>query len=88
MPTVSDYLYVQRILQSRGVRHKLKVVRDRMAAAAVQLAASEDANVTITLSEGTRPKGRSYARISIPATDEFGDSKTKRLRLLGRVVGR
>lgn len=83
-----DYLYVQRVLQSMGVRHKVAGVRDRKAREVAAMAASEGVAVPIVLSEGTRPKGRPFARISIPASHEFGDSKTRRLRLLGRVVGR
>lgn len=82
----ANYVYVQKLLQSPGVRAKLRQVRDRKARAVHGLAAAEGARVTVTLSDGVRPKGRPYARISIPATDEFGDSKTRRLRLLGRVV--
>jgi hypothetical protein len=36
--------------------------------------------------DGTRPRGRPYSRVLIPASAEFGDSKTRRLRLLARVV--
>lgn len=81
-----NYRWVQDILQSPGVRRKLVQVRDRKARAATGIASAEGAQVRLTLSEGIRPKGRPYARISLPATDEFGDSKTRRLRLLGRVV--
>jgi hypothetical protein len=86
MPT-PNYLFVQRILQQRGVRRKLAEVADRKAAQARAIAVSEGANVVIQREDGTRPAGRPYSRISIPAVDEFGDSKTKRLRILGRVVG-
>lgn len=87
MPT-RNYRFVQEILQSPGVRRKVAQVRDRKATQAAALAAAEGADVTITLSQGTRARGRPYARISLPASTEFGDSKTRRLRLLGRVVGR
>jgi hypothetical protein len=50
-------------------------------------ARSERVDVVVQREDGTRPKGRPYARISIPAENEFGDSKTRRLRILGRVVG-
>lgn len=82
------YLFVQDVLQAPGVRRKLRQVRDRKAGQVRALAAEEGVDVPVLLSEGTRPKGRPYARIAIPAVHEFGDSKTKRLRLLGRVVGR
>jgi hypothetical protein len=81
-----NYVYVQRILQSETVRKRLRVVQSRMASQAGAYARQAGVNVPIQLSEGTRPGGRPYARIAIPATNEFGDSKTKRLRILGRVI--
>lgn len=87
MPT-RNYVYVQDILQGRGVRRKVSEVADRQAGQAAAIAAAEGAKVRIVRQDGTRPKGRPYSRISIPAVDEFGDNKTRRLRLLGRVVGR
>jgi hypothetical protein len=87
MPT-PNYVYVQDVLQSRKVRAKVREVADRMAGQAAAIAAAEGAKVSILRSDGTRPKGRPYSRISVPAVNEFGDSKTRRLRLLGRVVGR
>jgi hypothetical protein len=80
------YLYVQAILQQPGVRRKLKERADGMAVRAAAIAAAEGVQVRIVRQDGQRPKGRPYSRISVPASNEFGDSKTKRLRLLGRVV--
>lgn len=85
MPT-ARYVEVQRILQTETVRRQLRIVRDRKARQVAAYAAGEGVKVPIEVSEGTRPKGRPYARVSIPASHEFGDSKTKRLRLLGRVI--
>lgn len=85
MPTPT-YLYVQNILQSPGVRRKLSDVADRKAAQARSIIASERAKVTVQREDGTRPKGRPYSRISIPAVNEFGNSWTARMRILGRVV--
>jgi hypothetical protein len=87
MPT-ANYLFVQRVLQQPGVRRKLLEIAQRKAAQARLIAASEDptAHVPVEVSSGTRPKGRPYARISVPAANEYGDYKTKRLRLLARVV--
>jgi hypothetical protein len=80
------YRFIQEVAQLPGVRSKLDRVRDAKAAQAAALAAREGLQVPIQVSSGTRPKGRPYARIAIRAVDEFGDSKTKRSRLLGRVV--
>lgn len=76
------------IARSRAVRKKLDQVRDRLAVKAQALADAEDVDVPVERTSGTRPKGRPYSRLSIPAENEFGDSKTKRLRILGRVIGR
>jgi hypothetical protein len=87
MPS-TDYLFVQRVLQSPGVRRRLAEVAARKAGVAVVLAAQDNENVQVVTSAGTRPQGRPFARVSVPAVNEFGDSKTKRLRLLARVVNR
>lgn len=87
MAARSNYQFVQQILQSPGVRRKLAEVADRKAREAAAVAASERVTVTIRREDGIRPKGRPYSRISIPAVAEFGDSKTRRLRILGRVIG-
>lgn len=85
MPT-ANYLRVQRALQSPGVRRKLREVADRKLRAAQSIAASEGHTGPIWREDGTRPKGRPYSRIIVRASDEFGDSETKRRRLLGRVI--
>lgn len=85
MPTPT-YLYVQKVLQSPGVRRKLSQVADRKAAAAQSIITAEKAKVVVTRQDGTRPKGRPYSRISVPAANEFGTSWTARMRILGRVV--
>jgi hypothetical protein len=87
MAARSNYEFVQQILQSPGVRRKLAEVANRKAGQAAAVARSERVDVVVQREDGTRPKGRPYARISIPAENEFGDSKTRRLRILGRVVG-
>lgn len=81
-----SYEWYQRVQQLPVVRRKLREVADRKAGQASLLARAEGVVVPVQVDHGTRPKGRSYSRVSIPATHEFGDSKTKRLRILGRVV--
>lgn len=82
------YRQLQKLQQSRKVRAKLDQVADRLAARVEQLGAAEGANVTVTVerSRGTRPKGRSYARVAVPAHQEHGTESQPRLRLLGRAV--
>jgi hypothetical protein len=87
MAARSNYEFVQQILQSPGVRRKLAEVADRKARQAVAVAASERVAVPVLREDGTRPKGRPYSRISIPADYEHGTSRVQRLRILGRVVG-
>lgn len=83
----SDYEYVRQVMQSPGIRKVISEVADRKAKLAGVIAVSEgEAGIPIVRGNGTRPKGRPYARISIPAANEHGDSKTRRLRLLARVV--
>jgi hypothetical protein len=87
-PFRPSYDWVQRVQQMPGVRAKLREVADRKARQAALIAQSQGVAVPITREDGTRPKGRSFSRVALPATAEFGDSKTKRLRILGQVVGR
>jgi hypothetical protein len=86
MPS-ARYYFVQEQLQKPGPRRVIKRAAERKARAARVLAAADDyIDMPVIVSEGTRPRGRPYARVSIPASHEFGDSKTRRLRLLARVV--
>jgi hypothetical protein len=87
MPTAS-YLFVQKALQTTGVRRKLSQVADRKAAAARSIIAAQGAKVAVQREDGTRPKGRPYSRISVPAANEFGTSWTARMRILGQVINR
>lgn len=81
-----SYDWVKEIMQTEGVRKRIADAADRKARAAQQIAEQEGRTVSVVRSNGTRPKGRPYARISIPASDEHGNSKVSRLRLLGRVL--
>ncbi len=81
-----SYQQLGEIARSRQVRKKLDDVADQVAARARAIATAEGLDADIVQKEGTRPKGRPYARVSIPAANEFGDSKTQRRRILGRAV--
>lgn len=86
MPT-PRYLFVRDASQSAPVRRKLDEVADRLARAVQAVAVDEGQDVPIQRTGGTRPKGRPYERVQVPAVNEHGDSKTKRIRLLSRAMG-
>ncbi len=82
---LSDEFY-RDAMQSRQVRAGLAKRRDEVAARARSIAGQEKIDPNITTSEGTRPKGRPYARVTADAGQEFGDSNTARRRILGRAA--
>lgn len=88
MAARSNYDFVRQVMQSTPVRRMISQVADRKAAQAAGIASAAGVAVPIQREDGTRPKGRPYARISLPASHEHGDSKTRRLRILGQVVQR
>lgn len=74
----ANYEFVRQVMQGRGVRRKLDEVRDRMAA-----------GTGGEKSDGTRPKGRPYARLQLRDDGaEFGNSTTPRRRTLGLASSR
>lgn len=74
------------LARSPAVRAKLSEVADRIAARAEFIAATEAPEVTIRREDGTRPKGRPYARVLAPADQEHGTAETVRRRILGRAL--
>ena len=82
----SRYDFVSDVMRLPGVRRKLDEVADRLASSAQRVAQGENESVPIQRTGGTRPKGRPYERVQVPAVNEHGDSKTKRIRLLGRAL--
>lgn len=82
------YEFIQSVMQLPSVRAKIAQVRDQKAGEVARLARAENIPVAVVVetSAGTRPKGRPYARIAIPARVEYGDYETPRTRLLGRVA--
>lgn len=40
------------------------------------------------VTDGTRPKGRPYSRVAVPAEDELGDYKQPKRRILGRLAAK
>jgi hypothetical protein len=83
------YRALQRIQQGRAVIAVLGRVTQRLAEAARAEAAADRITPEISTSSGRRPQGRSYGRVSmVPGSHEFGDSKTRRRRILARAVAR
>jgi hypothetical protein len=74
------------IARSPAVRAKLAQVADGIAADARAIAATEGADVQVRREDGTRPKGRPYARVLADADQEWGTSEVARRRILGRAV--
>lgn len=78
------YRFVRDVMQSRPVRRKLDEVADRLAEGTQRVAVGEGEDVPVQRTGGTRPKGRPYERVQVPAANEHGASKTRRIRLLAR----
>lgn len=81
-----SYEFVRGVMQHETTRAALRARRDAIAARAEALAAAEGIDARIEKSEGTRPKGRPYARVSADAEQEWGSSNTARRRILGRAA--
>lgn len=79
------YLKLQKVMQSRGCRRHIGRVADGFAGSAEDLARSEGAtDVRIGREDGTRPKGRPYARVTVPSDQEFGTPNVERRAILRR----
>lgn len=73
------------IARSEPVRRALREKAKPIAARARRIAASEGVDVEVSVSDGTRPKGRPYSRVSMtPGDVEHGTAYTERRRILGR----
>ena len=80
---------IRQAMQSSKVRAALRAKADKVAAEANILGDAEGVEMDATVSDGVRPKGRPYSRVSSPnAAQEWGDSRTERKRVLGRVAER
>ena len=85
MPSDS-YARYGNIARSPKVRAKLIEVRDRIYARAETIDAEEQANANLGKAEGTRPRGRPYARVTAREDQEFGTKRVTRRRVLGRAA--
>lgn len=73
------------IQQAQPVRTALLRKANKIAARARATASAENVDTEITVTSGTRPKGRPFSRVtSSNAAAEHGTSWTKRSRVLGR----
>jgi hypothetical protein len=83
---ISQGLIVE-VMQSAATRAALKAKADEKARRADALGSSEGVKINARVSSGTRPKGRPYSRVeSNHVGQEWGDRKTERRRILGRVA--
>lgn len=79
----------QSIVQAPSVRKRLRLVADQIAARTRANLAAAGSEATVTVEEGTRPKGRAYARVV--HNDPFGEYGTEDIpkhRALGRAIGK
>lgn len=79
------YEYIQRAAQSAVVRKALQVKADKIKSRAESIATAEEVTMQVTTEAGIRPRGRPFVNVvSDNAEQEFGSSRTKRRRILGR----
>lgn len=84
------YKQVGAVMRSPAVRRQIAAVADGIASRAQAIAnadTAEDAeDITIGRVDGTRPKGRPFARVTAPLDQEFGTPRTARRRILGQAI--
>ena len=85
MPLLT-YKQIGDIARSPAVRKKLAEVADRIARNAEGIAAAEGVDAKIVRSDGTRPRGRPFARVTADGIQEWGTNEVERRRVLGRAV--
>jgi hypothetical protein len=82
-----SYEGIGEVMRLPQVRAALRKQAEGIAARARSLDRSEGGDATISVVEGTRPRGRAFARVVSDDVDgEFGTSKTARRRTLGRAA--
>lgn len=78
---------IEAAMKTQKTRSALSSKADRVASRARSIATSEGEDMTVERSGGTRPKGRSYERVSSPdVAQEFGTWRVTRKRILGRAA--
>lgn len=83
---ISNETIVQ-AMQSQKVRDALSARRNVARRKAEQIMDSEQVDGTLTVEDGTRPRGRPYARLLLDNSDqEWGTGNAERRRVLGRAA--
>ena len=84
--TLSNATYLP-AMQGPGVRAKLSEIAEQIAKQAEVIAGSEDIDGEVWTDEGTRPKGRPYARVATDAVDqERGTDTVEKRRIMARAA--
>lgn len=74
-------------MRTQTVRKALRKLAEKKQARADQIAQAEGVDLESSIKEGTRPRGRPYARVQSSNTaQEWGDRYTERRRILGRAA--
>lgn len=83
---ISDRTFTD-AMQCKTVRDALAAKAKQKQTRAEQIAASESVELESEVVEGTRPRGRPYARVqSRNVAQEWGNGVVKRRRILGRAA--
>lgn len=83
---ISDNL-IRKAMHQPGVKAHMQVIADRRKKRAEQIAKAEGVEMNVTTIAGTRPGGRPFVNVVADNVDqEFGTSRTKRRRILGRAA--
>lgn len=80
-----SYQFARQVMQSAGVRRTLDKVAGRVAAEANRLASAQGLGSAARV-DGTRPRGRPYARVLMSGSQEWGNHKEPRRRILGQAA--
>ncbi|WP_158884012.1 hypothetical protein [Amycolatopsis anabasis] len=78
----------RKLMRLPGLRARLRGVAEQVADRTRANLAAAGVDAEVTVEEGIRPRGRSYARVT--HTDKFGEFGTEdvpRHRALGRAIG-
>lgn len=87
--TSGSFGLIGEAMRSAQVRAGLRARAEQVQNTADNLASSDDVELESRVTEGTRPQGRPYARVSSPNVEqEYGSSKTARRRILGQAAER
>lgn len=80
------YAAAGQAMRSSTTRAKCSQVADRVASTVRSVAAAEGLDVTVGRTNGTRPKGRPFSRVTITGADEWGASGQPKRRIIARAA--